>query len=103
MVGQIFVDEKWYMSRYPDVVDALKDGDIATVSDHYNLFGYYEHRMPYQILVEEKWYLSEYPDIKEAVDAGVFPSGQTHFDDLGFREGRCPYPHFRLRLRSDRA
>ena len=102
-IGEIFVDERWYISKYPDVVDALKGGDLSTASDHYNLHGYYEHRMPYAILVDEEWYLEAYEDIALAVKAGTFMSGQMHFDVAGYREGRIPYPHFRLKLRGKNA
>ena len=101
-VGQIFVDESWYMGRYPDVIEALDAGKIKTISDHYSVFGYYEHRMPYHVLVDEEWYLAEYKDIQVAVKSGTFASGQSHFDELGYKEGRIPYPFFRLKLRSDK-
>jgi hypothetical protein len=102
-ISDVFVDERWYVSRYPDVVGALTGGDLSTASDHYSMHGYYEHRMPYQILVDEKWYLAQYEDIAVAVKSGTFASGQVHFDELGYREGRIPYPHFRLKHRSDKA
>ena len=100
-VGKIFVDEKWYADRYPDVLIALGDKKIKTLSEHYALYGYYEHRMPHEIRVDEQWYLAEYEDIRKGVQARTFESGQAHFDELGYREGRIPYPHFRLRLRDD--
>ncbi len=100
-VGRVFVDEDWYKTYYPDVIEALNSGEIATASQHYTIFGYYEHRMPYRILVDELWYTEEYPDIAAAVRFGTFASGQVHFDELGYREGRIPYPYFRLKLRSD--
>jgi hypothetical protein len=102
-VGKIFVDEEWYATQHPDVLQAIKDGTIETISEHYTLFGYYEHRMPYLIAVDETWYLTEYEDIAKAVKAGTFPSGQAHFEIAGYREGRVPYAHFKLRLRDDRA
>jgi hypothetical protein len=102
-IGQILVDEKWYLNQYPDVTEALASGNIKTISEHYNIYGYYEHRLPYKISIDEKWYLSEYVDIREAVKSGVFASGQSHFDVVGYKEGRIPYPHFRLKLRSDKA
>jgi hypothetical protein len=99
-VAEIFVDEEWYSTRYPDVLTAIEDRKIETVSEHYALYGYYEHRMPYAIAVNEEWYLSEYDDISKAVQARTFGSGQAHFDQIGYREGRIPYPHFRLKLRA---
>ena len=101
-VGRIFVDEEWYAARHPDVLLAIQEGKIETVSEHYILYGYYEHRMPYLIEVDDAWYLDEYEDIAGAIKAGTFPSGQAHFEVAGYREGRIPYAHFRLRLRDDR-
>jgi hypothetical protein len=101
-VGKIFVDEEWYAARHPDVLLAIKEGKIETVSEHYILYGYYEHRMPYLIEVDDAWYLDQYEDIAGAIKAGTFPSGQAHFEVAGYREGRIPYAHFRLRLRDDR-
>jgi hypothetical protein len=100
-VGKVFVDEEWYANQYPDVLQAIKDGKIETVSEHYVLYGYYEHRMPYAIKVDEGWYLREYEDIARAVKLGTFDSGQAHFDIAGYREGRVPYAHFQLRLRDE--
>ncbi len=100
-VGKIYVDEVWYVNRYPDVLVAIKEGKISTVVEHYALYGYYEHRMPHFIEVDERWYLSEYEDINNAVRERIFSSGQAHFDEAGYREGRIPYPHFQLRLRGD--
>jgi len=95
-IGKIRFDESWYLTRYPDVRDAVKRGVCASARDHYALSGYYEHRMPCAILVDEKWYLDAYPDIADAVKAGVYKSGQGHFDLAGFREGRMPYANFEL-------
>ena len=54
-VAQIYVDEDWYSSRHPDVGTALAEGKIGAAKEHYVLFGYYEHRMPYEIWVDEDW------------------------------------------------
>src|ERR1700733_14200982 len=101
VISQIDVDEEWYRNKYPDVQAAISEGKVSTILEHYALYGYYEHRIPYKIEVDEKWYISEYEDIGKAVEAGIFESGQTHFEECGYREGRIPYPHFRLRLRND--
>ena len=101
MTSQIFVDEKWYSNRYPDVLSALDEGNIKNVAEHYALFGYYEHRMPYHIGVDEDWYLAQYQDVSKAVDAQIYESGQRHFEECGYREGRIPYANFRLKLRND--
>jgi hypothetical protein len=89
-------DEAWYLSKYPDVKEAVKRGIVASGRDHYVAHGFYEHRMPSAIQVNEKWYLDAYPDIAEAIRAGVYKSAQAHFDQAGFREGRLPFPNFQL-------
>jgi hypothetical protein len=89
-------DEAWYLSKYPDVKEAVRRGVVASGREHYVLSGYYEHRLPTAILVNEKWYLDAYPDVREAMRAGVYKSGQAHFDLAGFREGRLPYANFQL-------
>ncbi len=97
-VQKIYVDEEWYLTRYPDIVAALKAGTITDAWEHYQLYGFYEHRMPHEILVDERWYLDQYADIRKAVDAQVYQSGQHHFEELGYKEGRIPYAHFSLKL-----
>jgi hypothetical protein len=89
-------DEAWYLSKYPDVKDAVKRRVVPSGREHYVLSGYYEHRFPCAILVNEKWYLEAYPDVSEAMKAGVYKSGQAHFELAGFREGRMPYANFQL-------
>lgn len=100
-ISQILIDEEWYATRYPDVLSAIEDGKIKNISEHYALFGYYEHRMPYQIVVDEQWYLAQYEDVKKAVQVQVYDSGQSHFEECGYREGRVPFPNFRLKLRNE--
>jgi hypothetical protein len=95
-IAKIKFDETWYLSRYPDVRDAVKLGVVPSGHQHYVESGYFEHRMPAAILVNEKWYLQAYPDVAEAMRAGVYKSGQSHFDIAGFREGRLPYANFHL-------
>ena len=95
-LATIQFDEAWYLSKYPDVKDAVRRGIVASARDHYVTHGFYEHRMPVAIQVNEKWYLEAYPDIAEAIRAGVYKSAQAHFDQAGFREGRLPYPNFQF-------
>lgn len=94
-IGDAKFDEAWYLSKYPDVREAIKRGVIASGRDHYLQFGYFENRMPTAILVNEKWYLDTYPDVAKAIKAGIYKSGQAHFDQAGFGEGRFPYANFR--------
>lgn len=89
-------DESWYLSKYPDVRDAVKRRIVASAHDHFVQFGYLEHRIPRAIAVRERWYLDSYPDVAAALRAGVYKSAQAHFDSVGYQEGRLPYPNFKL-------
>jgi len=102
-VREIYVDLEWYLSRHPDVKEAIARGQCADAQDHYARHGFYEHRMPYFIKVDEDWYLSEYEDVRNAVRSGAYETGQAHFEELGYREGRFPFPYFTLINRNDRA
>jgi hypothetical protein len=95
-IARIKFDEIWYLSKYPDVREAVKKGAVPSGHEHYLRAGYYEHRMPSAILVNEGWYLQAYPDVADAVKRGVYRSGQAHFEIAGFREGRIPYANFQL-------
>jgi hypothetical protein len=95
-LSRIYVDESWYLDRFPDVQDALSKGIVKSAKDHYVRFGYYENRMPYQILVNENWYMEQYPDVGAAVRQEDFVSAQHHFEAIGFSEGRFPFPNFRF-------
>ena len=100
-VEQVAIDEKWYLSRYPDVADALRTGIIKSAVEHYCHSGYFEHRLPYQILVDVKWYLAEYSDVESAIRQQIYRSAQEHFEEIGYREGRHAYPGFALMKRDE--
>jgi hypothetical protein len=97
-IGGIRVDPDWYETTYPDVKEAIGKKIVRDAKDHYERFGYFEHRIPYRIQVEEDWYLDQYGDVAEAIAKRFFSSGQAHFELTGYREGRIPYPNFELAL-----
>jgi hypothetical protein len=97
LIQTIYVDEAWYLDKYPDVKQAVAEGKIASARQHYCRFGYLEHRMPYPIAVDEAWYLDQYPDVRAAVLNQDFVSAQAHFEEVGFKEGRLSFPNFVLR------
>jgi hypothetical protein len=96
LIGKIWLDEGWYLQKYPDVRQAIAKKIVKDAKDHFVRFGYFEHRLPYDIKVQEDWYLEQYPDIKNAIERKEIKSGQQHFEDVGFREGRIPHPNFGL-------
>jgi hypothetical protein len=83
------VDEKWYLSRYPDVKTQLEPGQYPAYK-HFLEFGWREGRLPRDFRVDEKWYLETYPDVAEAVKAGRVKSAYDHFMENGYAEGRKP-------------
>lgn len=94
--AQVFVDESWYISTYPDVTEAIAAGKFENAKHHYIKFGYFEDRLPHSINVDEKYYGENNPDIKKAIKLGVVESCQVHFERFGFKEGRLPYDGWRL-------
>jgi hypothetical protein len=90
------VDNEWYIKRYPDVADAIRDGTCSGAEDHYFHYGFYENRLPHPVSVDEEWYSAHYDDVRKAIEMGLIASGNEHFDHVGFAEGRIPYPGFSL-------
>jgi hypothetical protein len=44
--GSPKLDESWYLERYPDVAQAVKDGIVKSAADHYQENGGLEWRAP---------------------------------------------------------
>lgn len=99
LIRTIFVDEEWYLNRYPDVRDSVQSGAVTSASDHFTRFGYLEQRLPYDIKVDEAWYLAQYPDVKASVRREDFATGKDHYEAFGFREGRLPHSNFAFKRR----
>jgi hypothetical protein len=83
-------DEKWYISTYTDVADAVKNGSFKSGRHHFIEVGYFEGRRPYNFEVDENWYLSNYPDVADGVGKGDITSARHHFNEHGYEEGRLP-------------
>ncbi len=83
-------DEKWYLSRYADVAEAVKDGTFKSGRHHFIEVGYFEGRHPRNFEVDEKWYLETYPDVAENIAKGEIKSARQHFIQHGYDEGRLP-------------
>ncbi len=90
LLGNVSVNEAWYLANYPDVAAAVQRGEMKSGREHYIRSGYFENRLPGPIRVDEEWYLAEYPDVHAAIRAGAFRNGQQHFERSGFKEGRLP-------------
>jgi hypothetical protein len=83
-------DEKWYLTRYPDVASAVTTGIFKSGQHHFIEVGYFEGRRPREFEVDEKWYLETYPDVADGLGKGVIKSARQHFNEHGYDEGRFP-------------
>lgn len=92
LLSMVEVDEAWYLTRNPDIAEAVRDGRAKSARDHFVNNGYFEGREPFHMTVDEAWYLSENPAVAEAIREGQMQSAQQHFELHGYREGRLPYP-----------
>jgi hypothetical protein len=92
VLAVIEVDENWYLTQYPDVVEGIKNGKVSSAQDHFVHNGYFEGRLPFPIEVDERWYLTENPLVAEFVRSGRLESAQQHFESDGYKEGRLPFP-----------
>lgn len=91
LISSVEVDEEWYLRKYEDIAQAIRNGDVASARQHFIDDGYFEGRIPGPLVVDNDWYLSEYPDVAESVRRGDFASAQDHFSQDGYREGRLPF------------
>ncbi len=92
LLWMVEVDEDWYLTRNPDIAEAVREGRAKSGRDHFVNNGYFEGRQPFPMTVDEAWYLAENPAVAEAIREGLMPSAQHHFEQHGYREGRLPYP-----------
>ena len=91
LLAGVAVDEAWYLRRYPDVAEAVRQGITDSAKRHFMESGYFEGRFPVEPSVDEQWYLRQYPDVGESVSRGEFQSALRHFMQEGYREGRLPF------------
>jgi hypothetical protein len=83
-------DERWYLSRYPDVAEAVNARVLKSGRHHFIEIGYFEGRRPCEFEVDEKWYLMTNPDVAERIGKSEIKSARQHFNEHGYDEGRLP-------------
>lgn len=91
LLSIVEVDEDWYLARYSDVAEAIREGRVKSGRDHFINNGYFEGRLPFPLTIDEEWYLAADPVLAEAIREGLIQSAQQHFEQHGYREGRLPY------------
>jgi hypothetical protein len=92
LLQAVEVNEVWYLTQYPDVAEAIRNGLALSAQEHFISNGYFEGRMPFPIMVDEAWYLEQNPGVAGHIASGELLSAQQHFNDNGYREGRKPRP-----------
>lgn len=100
-----YFDPDWYLSRYPEVEEALQAGDYAAPLEHY-LCNHDPLRFDPNPYFSEVYYLAQYPDIEKAIAEGHYRNGYEHFLATGLYEGRRPHPSVEIDLgvmKTDRA
>jgi hypothetical protein len=90
LISGVAFDEKWYVSTYTDVAQAVAAGVYKSGRQHFIEVGYFEGRRPQEFAVDEQWYLKSYPDVAEAIKKGDVESAHQHFILHGYNEGRLP-------------
>lgn len=80
---EVEFDEVWYLDRYPDVAQAVRNGVIPSGRHHYINFGRDEGRLPCAYAFDPEWYAATYPlAIAETEDAS--PSAlRQHYLNVG--------------------
>src|SRR4051812_45991431 len=74
LARSIPVDEKFYFSKYPDIYEAARAGEISSAAQHFVEHGFYEGRLPCDVVIDEEAYLARYPDIVDGIQAGDIES-----------------------------
>jgi hypothetical protein len=83
-------DETWYLTKYPDVKNAVAACEFASGRDHFRNVGYWEGRWGKQPRVDAEWYVETYSDIAQAMLDGKVTDPSDHFEKFGYAEGRLP-------------
>jgi len=82
-------DTEYYLTRYPDIAQAVQDGKLRDPFEHFVRRGHVEHRVPYQF--DEAFYGQHYPQAAQDIAQGLVPDLRTHFETIGWFRGYLPY------------
>lgn len=78
-------DEIFYLSAYPDVADAVRNGNVSSGRQHYEACGFAEGREPCR--VERAWYCMTYPRAALELGQGVICDELEHWVEIGRERG----------------
>jgi len=88
---EIEFDEVWYLEKYPDVAQAVQNGDLPSGRVHYLRYGRDEERLGFAF--DPDWYAATYPLVAaEAGDADPLVLRQ-HYLNAGRFRGYLAHPN----------
>jgi hypothetical protein len=87
-IGALPFDERFYLSTYPDIRNALSAGLIDDPRAHFVEEGYFEGRLGALPDFDEAFYKATYPDVAAAIEKGDVGSAVDHYVGVGAAEGR---------------
>lgn len=90
LVAELPFDEVGYLTRNPDIAEALAEGKIADAHQHFISVGYFEGRVGGAPAVDAAWYEARNADVAGEVAAGGVASAADHYIQSGAREWRSP-------------
>jgi hypothetical protein len=80
-------DDAYYLDRYPDVREMIREGSIVCGFEHFSRVGAEDGRDGCGFF-NERAYRARHPDIEAAIAAGRLRSGEAHYAMQGHREKR---------------
>lgn len=90
IIMTVGIDERLYFETYPDIENAVADGELPSAVFHFANYGYFERRWAIPSSFDEDWYITTYPDVVLAIADGEYADAREHFLESGFREWRAP-------------
>ncbi|MBS1101497.1 glycosyltransferase [Gluconobacter sp. Dm-62] len=84
-----YFDPVWYLTRYPEVRQAIAAGQYSSALHHY-LTNETPGLFDPQEFFSEAFYRQAHPDMVPSLEQGYFRNGYDHFVRHGVYEGRAP-------------
>jgi len=80
-----YFDEAFYLTAYPDIAAAVREGHFPSGRHHYEYFGFHEGREPF--FIDKSWYCQTYPMAAIELSQGEYDDTYQHWLDIGRARG----------------
>ncbi len=90
LIRGVGINQNLYFETYPDIEDAVSNGQLPSGTFHFARYGYFERREALPNSFDNSWYLATYPDVGVALADGDYPDAAAHYLETGLREWRSP-------------